>query len=180
MKRKSSTRLPRQNEFLTFSGHVGTLRTVPICLEDIAHGLSQVCRWSGQIPVFYSVAEHSLDVAAELKKQNCSAFTQLAGLLHDAHEAYISDLVVCVKSRIRGYKEMEKYLQKRIEIKLLGREVPDGIKELVKEVDREIWKTEVRGLWHSKEEFFCFPWNRLTSKIYFINKFNELQIGLLT
>lgn len=48
----------------TFSGiHMSPADPRPeeICIEDIAHALSLMTRANGHFPVFYSVAQHSLD-----------------------------------------------------------------------------------------------------------------------
>jgi len=63
-----------------------------ICIEDIAHALSMQCRWTGHVSKFYSVAEHSLHVAALVPEP-----VQLWALLHDATEAYLADLARPIK-----------------------------------------------------------------------------------
>ncbi len=73
-----------------------------IHLEDLARGLGKLCRWSGQIDGFYSVAEHSLLVA-----RLCPERWQLDGLLHDAHEALMGDIITPVKWAI-GYSRIRK------------------------------------------------------------------------
>ncbi len=60
-------------------------------IKDIAHALSNVCRFAGHVN-FYSVAEHSIRVARLLKDWGCTPEIQLAGLLHDASEAYLLDI----------------------------------------------------------------------------------------
>jgi uncharacterized protein len=76
-----------------------------ICIEDIAHGLSQQCRFGGQLPKFYSVAEHSLRCAGLAEQQN-----KLEALLHDASEAYLLDIPSPIKKHLTNYKEIEQKL----------------------------------------------------------------------
>jgi hypothetical protein len=59
---------------------------------DIAHALSHICRFTGHVAEFFSVAQHSLLVADLLAWRECSPEVQLRGLFHDASEAYLSDL----------------------------------------------------------------------------------------
>ena len=64
-----------------------------ITIEDIAAHLAKICRFNGACKEFYSVAQHSILVSEDLKYLNYSINYQLYGLLHDAAEAYIGDIV---------------------------------------------------------------------------------------
>lgn len=86
-------------------------RPEEICIEDIAHALSLICRFNGHCSFFYSVGQHSLGVQEELAKAGHSPRVQLYGLLHDASEAYLCDLTRPVKPHIEGYEEAEALLQ---------------------------------------------------------------------
>lgn len=72
-----------------------------IFLEDIAHALSNICRYSGHSKYFYSVAEHC-NVMAKL-------FPSYAGLalFHDCAEAYMGDIPRPVKALLPEYRLME-------------------------------------------------------------------------
>ena len=63
-----------------------------IMLDDVARGLSNKCRYAGQIPKFYSVAEHSVVVSKWLELNGTTDVNVLLqGLIHDAGEAYFPD-----------------------------------------------------------------------------------------
>ena len=111
----------------TFTGHyIDPFNPDPakICIEDIAHALSMIPRFGGHLPVFYSVAEHSVMCALSSRHEDV-----LAALLHDASEAYLMDIPSPIKSRLPGYKEAEANLMRIIANKF-GFEYPlnDNVK----------------------------------------------------
>ena len=78
-----------------------------INIEDIAHALSYICRGNGQVTHFYSVAQHCINAAKEAKERKESDRVILASLLHDASEAYMSDVIRPIKQFLPRYKEIE-------------------------------------------------------------------------
>ena len=85
-----------------------------ILIEDIAHALSYMCRANGHFKSFFSVAQHSVNCALEGKARGYSKKQQLACLLHDASEAYLSDITRPVKHNLANYLEIEHKLQNTI------------------------------------------------------------------
>ena len=85
-----------------------------IDVVDIAHSLSLLCRANGHFPTFYSVGQHCLNCAREAIARGYSRRVQLACLLHDASEAYLSDVTRPVKAELPRYLEIEEPLQKAI------------------------------------------------------------------
>jgi len=59
-------------------------------ITDIATGLGNNCRYTGQLPTFYSGAQHCVLVSKVLPVGTPAA-VRLWGLMHDAHEAYLGD-----------------------------------------------------------------------------------------
>ena len=82
-----------------------------IDIRDIAHSLAFTCRYTGHSRRFYSVAEHSVLVSY-------LAVDPLAGLLHDASEAYITDIASPIKPHLANYKELEDKIMDKIKNKL--------------------------------------------------------------
>jgi len=103
---------PQGDTIRTRSGlYVNPLNLQPsdIRLSDMAYALAHVNRYGGHTIAPYSVAEHSLYVAAQLDRQfHCSELT-LLGLLHDAPEAYLGDIVAPLKrtGAFEEYREAE-------------------------------------------------------------------------
>lgn len=102
---------------------------------DIAHSLSLLCRANGHFPEFYSVGEHCVNCAREAKARGYSVRIQLACLLHDASEAYLSDVTRPVKSALPEYKKIEKALEDVIYKKWLGSALTKEEYSLMREVD---------------------------------------------
>lgn len=107
-------------------------------IEVIAGPLSRLCRFSGQTNKFYSVAQHSVLVANMLPHE-----FKLAGLMHDATEAFVADMPKPLKGLLLGYNEVEeriwKALCKRYDLPL---ELPD----IVHIADKIAVITEAREL----------------------------------
>jgi hypothetical protein len=82
-----------------------------IDIKDIAQALSNCCRFTGHVKNFYSVAQHSVIVSHLCEPENA-----LAGLLHDASEAYLSDIARPVKytKQMEGYRKIEHKLEEVI------------------------------------------------------------------
>lgn len=82
------------NAIQTYSGEAYDFQNpdpATIKLRDIAHALSNACRYAGHTARFYSVAEHSVLVMQTLKAWGYGERIQRVGLMHDAHEAYVWD-----------------------------------------------------------------------------------------
>src|SRR5574337_528705 len=120
-------------------------RIEDIFRRDIAHSLSNKCRYSGHTRRFYSVAEHSVRVSLYLKHVGASLLVQYAGLHHDDSEAYLVDMPTPLKRlpEFQWFREKEDHLQAMI-YRAFG--LPESEPELVKTADRVLLVTEKRDL----------------------------------
>ncbi len=119
-------------------------------IEDIAHGLAFQCRFNGQTRSFYSVAQHSLFVAALVP-----ARLKLAALLHDAAEAYLGDMVKPLKALFPEFSRMEQAVMSVIGQRFgtTGFDTP-----AIKRADLIALATEKRDLMPNS----CEPWPTLS------------------
>ncbi len=109
-----------------------------ICIEDIAHALSHVCRFGGHCLKFYSVAQHSVHVCRLLPER--FAFH---GLMHDATEAYVGDMVRPLKRQIPLYQKFEAKVWRVISLQF---GLPLVLSPQVKVADNVALMTERRDL----------------------------------
>jgi hypothetical protein len=81
-----------------------------VCVEDVAHALARICRYTGHSHHHYSVAEHSVHcsrvVSGGATLGDGRALSRQA-LLHDATEAYVSDLAAPIKRLCPDYQAIE-------------------------------------------------------------------------
>lgn len=136
-------------------------------IEDIAHGLAFVARWNGQTrgdwP--YSVAEHSLLVEALMAQADpgLAPRWRLAGLLHDAPEYVIGDMISPVKAALGpGYAELDVRLAAAVHLRYgLPAQLPAPVKAAIKRADRiSAWLEAVQIAGFSEAEanrFFGRP-----------------------
>ena len=134
---------------LTYAGRaIDPMRATEddIDLTDIAHSTANLCRYTGHVRKFYSVAEHSVRVSEYIERETGSISLALTGLMHDASEAYLGDVARPVKDNNevgRLYKLAEDKLMKLIS-KKFGTEWP--LPEIVGFADYVLLRTEQRDL----------------------------------
>lgn len=140
-----------------------------ICIEDIAHALSNQCRFGGHLPKFYSVAQHSVIMSEKINNRH-----RLAALLHDASEAYLLDMPRPIKQGLSNYKELEGMLMKVI-AKKFGFDYP--LHEKIKEIDEYMLEWEWSNLMLGEKNLFpdidCWP--PTYAKAQFIEAFKNLR-----
>lgn len=161
-----------------------------IQLVDIAHALSLICRYNGHCTTFYSVAEHSVRVSELLAYEEA-----LWGLLHDAPEAYICDVVSPIKDQLPFYAEYEDRLMGAIAARfdlrwpiidpLTHRRFP--MPPAVDQADKLLLATELRDLTQTPSEFRALyyapleqrihPWTSEKAEEAFLARFDTLQEG---
>lgn len=117
-----------------------------ILIEDIAHALSLLCRGNGHVKVFFSVGQHCIHCAKEAEQRGYSTRLILACLLHDASEAYLSDITRPVKQHLQDYCRYEEHLLEVIYKKFLGSPLSQEEQKLVKIIDDDMLYYDLRDL----------------------------------
>ncbi|MBO5389858.1 MAG: phosphohydrolase [Lachnospiraceae bacterium] len=106
-----------------------------VYIEDIAHALSMLCRANGHYSSFYSIGAHCLNCYEEACARRETPRVKMACLLHDACEAYISDITRPVKQYLEEYQAIEERLSNVIYEKFLGSPLTEYEKKMIKIID---------------------------------------------
>lgn len=163
----------------TFTGRmVNPLELKPsdVCIEDIAHHLSLLCRYTGACPTHYSVAQHSVLVARYLREHGASVALQIAGVLHDSGEAYFNDLASPVKHdpRMQWYRELE-HTATILICAVVGGVSPMLLAE-TKTADNSIFVEERDTWWYNGTA--VEPWPHRFAEFEFLRTFKQLRSEL--
>ena len=148
---------------------------------DIAHALGMTCRYSGHTRDFYSVAEHCVHVSYHVPDKYA-----LWGLLHDAAEAYLTDMPRPLKTFMPKYQTAEELLMAVIVRKfcLTPKEEPKEVKQ----VDVAMLATEQRQVMRVQIPWYDIPepplknvrirfWNPKVAAARFALRLDELWKG---
>lgn len=109
-----------------------------ICIEDIAHALSLLCRGNGHVKTFFSVGQHCILCAKEAIARGYSSRLSLAALLHDASECYMSDVPRPFKKSLPEYQKQEEALLNIIYQKYLGSGLSAAEEQKLKQIDNDL------------------------------------------
>lgn len=178
----------------TFSGRMFwplDPRPEEVAIEDIAHALSMICRYNGHSRFFYSVAQHSVLVSHHVPAEHA-----LWGLMHDAHEAYVGDMVRPLKggafhalhpNDIADDAVSRSHIEERIQDAICHAfGMPMGEPREVKRIDMAILGNEMRDLMAPPPEPWDLPeppipgltitsWSPEYAEEMFIRRFHELR-----
>ena len=173
----SPTILTAEGTYFDFTDPAGSA----FGIESIAHALSNICRYTGHCRAHYSVAQHSVLVSYQVPAEHA-----LAGLLHDAAEAFVGDVAKPLKRLLPDYQALEA----RVEAAVLARfGLPPELPACVKHADLVLLVTEKRDLMpacRSSEwsvtgvqpmERRIRPWVPEQAKAAFLQRFQELTDG---
>jgi hypothetical protein len=129
-----------------------------LTVEEVAHALSNLCRFTGHCRQFYSVAQHAVLVSRFMPAE-----WAYEGLHHDDVEAVVGDMASPLKSLLPAYKLIEADCERTI-LAGFGIDWADPIaKAVVKQADLQALRTEQRDLMPSKGDVWsCLdgikPW----------------------
>ena len=172
---------PVKGEWIrTFAGKMFTplnANIEDICIKDIAHALSLICRYNGHCREFLSVGQHSCMVSDYIPE------FKLEGLLHDGTEAYLGDMVRPVKHspKMRQYRMAESKLDVLIHEKF---DLDPAARKLVKIYDNRALATEMTYLFDNRDIPFeplpvkrFITWSPMRAEKEFLKRGEKLYTG---
>lgn len=161
-----------------------TPETSEVTIDDLASALSNICRFSGHLPRFYSVAQHLVNTSRIVPSE--FAFD---ALMHDTAEAFTNDLPTPLKWALPIFKELEVKIEKAMsarfgftypypkEVKQADTEMLILEKLFVKE-DNSVWPNyEGIVVDHLTDKVDLASWQPRRAKREFLERYQELING---
>ena len=142
-----------------------------IHIVSIAHALSHICRFTGHTREFYSVAQHCVMVSQIVPPE-----LALAGLLHDAAEAYLGDVSKPLKMILPDYLEIEKIVEKAVFTHFKIGNTPYHAE--IKRADAKMYLTERRDLMPSAPEQLLHGISPLQDRLIPLNSYSARRLFL--
>jgi 5'-deoxynucleotidase YfbR-like HD superfamily hydrolase len=167
----------RRGKIRTYTGRYVNplaLTVEDIHIDDVAHHLAGVNRYTGATSIPFNVAHHSVLVTYLLADE--SPRLQLAALLHDASEAYLNDIASPVKHdpRMAFYREAEAAAMATIFTRFglldLLPEISKGGR--VKAADDATFHREAKSFFGGSDEIT--PWSASTAELMFLDLYWKL------
>lgn len=139
----------------TYSGQMlkpMELKAEDISLEDVSHALSLLCRGGGHLKHFYSVGQHCINCAKEAEARGWSTRVVLGCLVHDAAEAYISDIIRPVKKHLPAYMAIEDKILTAVYERFGLGDLTEEEYGQIRQIDNEILENEIPVLMSGSEQ----------------------------
>lgn len=167
--------------------HVLDPRVSEVRIEDIAHHLSLICRYTGATSALWSVAAHCLEVSRRVQEHfGGSVYEQLCGLLHDASEAYLVDVPSPFKPDVVIDGELYRGVERRVQVTIFHAVgLPYREPPIVKQVDAEMIYDEVANffspgfMWEryaiNRPKHNLMPLPPFIAKDNYLQRFTELR-----
>jgi hypothetical protein len=185
---RGGVEMQQDTEILTYTGKWFAPmepRVNDVDIVDIAHALSLICRFTGHTKYHYSVAQHSIAVSCL-----CDPKTMIYGLMHDAAEAYLTDIAHPIKAGFmwngKPFSEVEDHLMEVI-LNALGVPQPStAARKEVTAIDRSVGVSEsIQLMKHQLSwgrntrvepaNYRVHPWMAEYAEQCFMKKFNDLK-----
>lgn len=146
-----------RRDIKTYTGHYFNFEHIEqntVTVNDVAKGLSNVCRFAGQCEEHYSVAQHSVLVSQIVAKLGGNWKAIFGGLMHDVSEAFLGDITSPLKREIGAlYKPLEERTQRWLEQRLAP--TADHLSPLIHHADMIALRIEQRDVMTNDDDWYA-------------------------
>jgi hypothetical protein len=155
-----------------------------VLLDDMVTPLSNICRFAGHLPYFYSIAQHSVNASRIVEGGEDAEYE---ALLHDRSEGFTNDITTPLKVANPGFKAIETNIE-RTNAPYFG--VPYPMSPAVHLADRQMLGLEMRCIkgddgahevlegiefMHLRDRVDLSSWSPREAKINWLRRFDELN-----